>query len=259
MTIYEKKKQYELYVLNAQNDPLPLGYQIENRERRVEREEQKEEGKSKTEREKENDPEDSIRPVDPIVFDRTRVGFHRNPTSSIKNRSDIAGLLSDPIRISADSVQFRPNPDRNPTKTLSDPTDIICVRSDPIRPNRPGNLSLLFQFDLHWTCWCCLTCWCFWKEKKMRYTQGESDIKMISLSGWTYKESKQGMKCMLYTNEGVISNWLHRLIGADHECKRYFDRTQTNDIILGGRAEIKELSISYTNERPIEESNYAEN
>ena len=39
-------------------------------------------------------PGDSIRPVYPIVFDRIRVGFQRNPTSSIKIRSDPMGSLS---------------------------------------------------------------------------------------------------------------------------------------------------------------------
>ncbi len=39
-------------------------------------------------------PGEVIRPVDPIVFDRIRVGFHRNPTSFIENRSDPVG--SDP-------------------------------------------------------------------------------------------------------------------------------------------------------------------
>ena len=39
-------------------------------------------------------PGDSIRPVNPIVSDRIRVGLCRNPTSSIKNRSDPMGLLS---------------------------------------------------------------------------------------------------------------------------------------------------------------------
>ncbi len=36
--------------------------------------------------------------VDPIVFDRIRVGFHRNPTSFIKNRSDPTRFLSDSFR-----------------------------------------------------------------------------------------------------------------------------------------------------------------
>jgi hypothetical protein len=44
-------------------------------------------------------PGDPIRPVDPIVFNRIRVGFHRKPTSFIKNRSD-------PIQI----IQIRPHP-----------------------------------------------------------------------------------------------------------------------------------------------------
>jgi hypothetical protein len=51
-------------------------------------------------------PGHSIRPVDPIGNDRIRVGFHRNPTSSIKKRSDPIGLLSesdsDEIRIGSD-------------------------------------------------------------------------------------------------------------------------------------------------------------
>ena len=110
-------------------------------------------------------PEDSIRLVDPI-------GFHCNPTSSIKNQSDPIGLLSDslqsdsdpylvgikrnlmnfrsdPICISSDSVQFRPNRNRNPARTLSDSTDIICARSDPIRPNRPEYRFLKLNTLLH--------------------------------------------------------------------------------------------------------------
>ncbi len=48
------------------------------------------------------DPVQVIRPVDPIVFDRIRVGFHRNPTSFIKNRSDpIEIFRSDRIRSSS--------------------------------------------------------------------------------------------------------------------------------------------------------------
>jgi hypothetical protein len=43
-------------------------------------------------------PGDPIRPVDPIVFDRIGVGFHRKPTSFIKNRSDPTGFLSDSYR-----------------------------------------------------------------------------------------------------------------------------------------------------------------
>jgi hypothetical protein len=38
-------------------------------------------------------PGDPIRPIDPIVFDRIHVGFHRKPTSFIKNRSDPTGFL----------------------------------------------------------------------------------------------------------------------------------------------------------------------
>jgi hypothetical protein len=45
-----------------------------------------------------NFPGDSIRPVDPVVFDRIRVGFHRNPTSFIKTLSDPIGFLSDSHR-----------------------------------------------------------------------------------------------------------------------------------------------------------------
>jgi hypothetical protein len=41
---------------------------------------------------------DPIRPVDPIVFDRIRVGFHPKPASFIKNRSDPTGFLSDSCR-----------------------------------------------------------------------------------------------------------------------------------------------------------------
>ena len=111
-------------------------------------------------------PGDSIRPVDPIVFDRIRVGFHRNPTSFIKNRSDPTGFLSDSFRsesgldfvgirrnpmktrpdptgFSSCSVEFRRNPGRNPiegnpTKTLSDPIEIFQIRQDPIPHESPG-------------------------------------------------------------------------------------------------------------------------
>ena len=38
-------------------------------------------------------PGDSIRPVDPIVSDRIRVGFYRNPTFSIKSRSDPIAII----------------------------------------------------------------------------------------------------------------------------------------------------------------------
>jgi hypothetical protein len=42
-----------------------------------------------------NRPGDPIRSVDPIVFNRIRVGFHRKPTSFIKNRSNPARILSE--------------------------------------------------------------------------------------------------------------------------------------------------------------------
>jgi hypothetical protein len=90
-------------------------------------------------------PGDSIRPVDPIGNDRIRVGFRRNPTSSIKNRSDPIGLLSESFQSESDSdfVGIRWNPmksdqirpefrriptERNPTTTLSDPINIIWIR-----------------------------------------------------------------------------------------------------------------------------------
>ncbi len=47
-------------------------------------------------------PGQAIRPVDAIVFDRIRIGFHRNPTSFIKNRSDPARFLSDSFRSESD-------------------------------------------------------------------------------------------------------------------------------------------------------------
>jgi len=43
-------------------------------------------------------PGQAIRPVDPIVFDRIRVGFHRNPTTFMKNRSDPTRFLPDSFR-----------------------------------------------------------------------------------------------------------------------------------------------------------------
>jgi len=110
-------------------------------------------------------PGESIRPADPVVFDRIRIGFHRNPTFFIKNRSDPTEFLSDSYRSDSDpyfvgiwrnrmksgsdlvefqscSVEFRRNPDRNPTKTLSDPIEIISIRRDPITPQSHGVLSL---------------------------------------------------------------------------------------------------------------------
>ena len=63
-------------------------------------------------------PGDSIRPVDPIVSDRIRVGFHRNPTSSIKNRSDPIWLLSDSFQ--SDSDPDLVGIERNPMNFRSD-------------------------------------------------------------------------------------------------------------------------------------------
>ncbi len=108
-------------------------------------------------------PGESIRPADPIVFDRIRIAFHRNPTL---NRSDPAEFLSDSFQSDSDadfvgiqrnpmksgsdlvgfqscSVKFRQNPgwnptERNPTKTLSDPIEIISIRRDPIPPQSHG-------------------------------------------------------------------------------------------------------------------------
>jgi hypothetical protein len=86
---------------------------------------------------------ESIRPADPIVFDRIRIGFHRNPTFFIKTRSDPTEFLSgsyrsDLVEFQSCSVEFRRNPDRNPTKTLSDPIEIISIRRDPITPQSHG-------------------------------------------------------------------------------------------------------------------------
>jgi hypothetical protein len=59
-------------------------------------------------------PGDSIRPADPIGNDRIRVGFRRNPTSSVKKRSDPIGLLSDSFQSEFDSdfVRIRRKPDK---------------------------------------------------------------------------------------------------------------------------------------------------
>jgi hypothetical protein len=74
------------------------------------------------------DPGDPIRPVDPIVFDRIRVGLHRKLTSFIKNRSDPTEFLSDSYRSESGpdlleirrttmkSDQIRPGFHRIPTK-----------------------------------------------------------------------------------------------------------------------------------------------
>jgi hypothetical protein len=65
-------------------------------------------------------PGDSIRPTDPIRNDPIRIGFPRNPTSSMKSRSDPIGLLSDSFQSESDSdfLGIRRNP----------------MKSDQIRP-----------------------------------------------------------------------------------------------------------------------------
>ena len=122
-------------------------------------------------------PGDSIRPVNPILSDRIRVGFHRNPTSSLKNRSDPMGLLSDSfqsesdtdfvgirrnptkfmsdlVRFLWDSDEFRQNPcriptEKNPTTTPSDPTPIIWIRQDPTPHGSPGYDVYILSKDKH--------------------------------------------------------------------------------------------------------------
>jgi hypothetical protein len=98
-------------------------------------------------------PGESIRPADPVVFDRIRIGFHRNPTFFIKKRSDPTEFLSDsdpdfvgirrnPMKSGSDlvgfqsySVEFRRNPGRNPS-------EIISIRRDPITPQSHGYVFL---------------------------------------------------------------------------------------------------------------------
>ncbi len=107
---------------------------------------------------KSNYPGQVIRPVDPIVFDRIRVGFHRNPTSFIKNRSDPTRFLSDSFRSESGpdfigiqrnpmkSYQIRPGFHRVPSNSgpdsdrkESDKNRVgsdrnIQIRQDPIPP-----------------------------------------------------------------------------------------------------------------------------
>jgi hypothetical protein len=64
-----------------------------------------------------------IRPVDPIVFNRIRVRFHRKTTSFVKNRSD-------------------------PTKTPWDPIEIIQIRQHPTPHESPGTLKKLEYYRL---------------------------------------------------------------------------------------------------------------
>jgi hypothetical protein len=80
-----------------------------------------------------NVPRDPIRSVDPIVFNRIRVGFHRKPTSFIKNRSNPTWFLSD-------SYRSESGPDfigiwRNPMKSGSDLVGFhrVSSNSDEIR------------------------------------------------------------------------------------------------------------------------------
>ncbi len=70
-------------------------------------------------------PGQIIRPIDSIVFDRIRVGFHRNPISFIKNRSD-------PTRFSSDSFQSESGPDCIGIQRSAMKYDQI--RQDPIPP-----------------------------------------------------------------------------------------------------------------------------
>jgi len=123
-------------------------------------------------------PGESIRPADPVVFDRIRIGFHRNPTFFIKNRSDrteflsnslqsdsdpdFVGIRGNPMKSGSDlvefqscSVEFRQNSGRNPTeenptKTLSDPIEIFSIRRDPIPLSHMGCLhsSIYLNFFL---------------------------------------------------------------------------------------------------------------
>jgi hypothetical protein len=97
------------------------------------------------------------------------IGFHRNPTFFIKNRSDpteffsdsfqsdsdanFVGIRRNPMKSGSDlvgfqscSVEFRQKPgrnptERNPTKTLSDPIEIISIRRDPIPPQSHGLMN----------------------------------------------------------------------------------------------------------------------
>jgi hypothetical protein len=168
-----------------------------------------------------NIPGESIWPVDAVVFDRTRIRFHRNPTFFIKNRSDPRDFLSDsfqsdsdpdflgvrrnPIKSGSDlvgfqsrSAEFRENPrwnptERNPTKTLSDPIEIISVRRDPIPLSHRGissiiedlNLFLSLIIQYHSPLVPMITASVFFKPKKKYFTQEEKqEFYMTNVIQW---------------------------------------------------------------------------
>ena len=111
-------------------------------------------------------PGDSIRPMDTIVFDRICVGFHRNPTSFIKYRSDSTRFVSDSHRsesgpdfigIRRNSYKIRDGSGRMSTRSVQIPMKsgpdsdrwesdknlvgfdwIIQIRQDPISHESPG-------------------------------------------------------------------------------------------------------------------------
>ncbi len=119
-------------------------------------------------------PGQVIRPVDPIVFDWIRVGFHRNPTSFIKNRSDPTWFLSDsfrsesgpefngtrwnPTRSDPDFIGFRripmksvPDSDRKESDKNRVGSDRnIQIRQDPIPPLWPGIAQIDIFISIRW-------------------------------------------------------------------------------------------------------------
>jgi hypothetical protein len=87
-----------------------------------------------------NIPGESIRPADPVVFDR--IPFSRIPTRISSELDQIR------VGFQSCSVEFRQNPGRYPTKTLSDPIEIFSIRRDPIPPQSHG-ISTKYVFFLY--------------------------------------------------------------------------------------------------------------
>jgi hypothetical protein len=94
-------------------------------------------------------PEDPIRSVDPIVFNRIRVGFHRKSTSFIKNRSDPTWFLSDSYRSESgpDFIGIWRNPMRSGPD--SDRQESDTDYSNPIASDPPWISWEVFLFYMN--------------------------------------------------------------------------------------------------------------
>jgi hypothetical protein len=106
-------------------------------------------------------PGDPIRPVDPIVFNRIRVGFHRKPTFFIKNRSDPTWFLSDYYRSESGpdfvgirrhamkSDQIRPHPTPHESPGIIASWKRTCASLTRLSVKAP----LLLEITRFWNCW----------------------------------------------------------------------------------------------------------